>query len=217
LDPDGDGGFDYGIWLRPWGELWDQEIDRGEKIPPGYEAYLAELENSGGGGSGSGGSGDSPSAPAPSGGGSGGNVLTSEGAAGTLTVTIPSGWGDIPYGSALSEGDPYGVRVFWDTGDSLDFMFSPYMTISVLFEGRVFEAETSKSDYTGVTDIKPVTLGNYTWNGFIGTINGYLKTIIWAKDGGDFIKIELDMENSRGSLSLDDEDVKTIISSIALG
>jgi len=224
-DPDGDGGFDYGIWLRPRGELWDQEIARGERIPPGYEVYLATLEGGGGivgGGSVGGGSGDSGSdsdagsAGAPSGGGGGGNESSYTGAAGTLTVNVPSGWADMPFGSTLSDGDPYGLRVYWDTGDSLDYIFSPTVVISVIYESQVFEAQTSKSEYTGVTDLQPVTLGGYTWNGFTGTTNDYLKTIIWANDGSDVIKIEFDMNNSKGTLSLDDADVKAIISSITL-
>ena len=212
VDPEGDGGFDYMIVLRPWGELWDQEIERGERIPPGYEAYLAALESGGGGGGG----GDAPSAPATSGGGASGNAARSEGAAGTLTVSVPSGWADMPFESAMSDGDPYGIRVFWDTGDSLDYVFSPTVVISVFFEGQVFEAQTKKSDFTGVTDVKPVTLGNYTWNGFTGTENDYLRTVIWADDGKDVIKVVIDMNNSKGPLSLDDADVKAIISSIAL-
>ena len=52
IDIDGD-GFEYMYGFRPYGALWEDEISRGskQKVPPGYEGYIAELNGGGSGGS----------------------------------------------------------------------------------------------------------------------------------------------------------------------
>lgn len=38
-----DDGFEFVFTMRPFGELWDEEIANDDKIPPGYDSYLEHL------------------------------------------------------------------------------------------------------------------------------------------------------------------------------
>ena len=208
-DPEGDGSFHYMFVFRPWGELWEQEEREGLRMPPGYADYVASLESGGTGGGG----GTSTSAPASS----GGNNVVSPGAAGTLSVAVPSsGWGHMVFESAISDPDPYGVKVFLDTGDDYDSLFSLGLSISVFQGGQMFEMNLKKSDFIGVKDLPQVSLGNYTWNAYTGDYYDVPTTLLWTEDGSDIISVQIGLKNSKQTLSLDDADVKAIISSITL-
>ena len=207
-DPEGDGSFHYMLVFRPWGEPWEQEEREGMRMPPGYADYVASLESGGSGGGG----GTSTSAPA-----TGGNAVVSPGAAGTLSVAVPaSGWGHMVFESAISDPDPYGVKVFLDTGDDYDSLFSLGLSISVFQGGQMFEMNIKKSDFKGVKDLPQVSLGNYTWNGYTGDYYDVPTTLLWTEDGSDIISVQIGLKNSKQELSLDDADVKAIISSITL-
>jgi len=88
-DPGGDGSFQYQFRLRPWGDLWEQEVNEGLPLPPGFDAYIASL-----GSGGSGGAEDTPSDQTASADNTGGGNALSHSANGVaFTVTIPEeGW-----------------------------------------------------------------------------------------------------------------------------
>ena len=52
IDPEltGADGFEYIFSFRPHGDKWDEEIDDGGILPPGYDDYIAELGPEGSGG-----------------------------------------------------------------------------------------------------------------------------------------------------------------------
>jgi len=212
-DPEGDGSFDYMFVFRPWGELWEQEVRDGLMMPPGFAYYLASLDGGGSGSGGGGGSGsDTSSSPAST----GGDTAQSKGAAGTLSVLVPDGFGALPFESALGDDDPYGVKVFIDTGDDYDSLFSLGLSISVFLGGEMIDFNIKRSDFNGASDIQPLNLGNYTWKGYKGDLYDVPTVVLFADDGSDVISVVMGMKNSKQTLSLDDADVKAIISSIAL-
>jgi len=144
------------------------------------------------------------------------SVAAQQGSAGTVSASVPNGWESILIESALSDNDPYGMVVYLDTGDSLDMFFAPGLHISVFREGEMFGKNMSKDEFLNSSDLAPLTLGNYTWNGYTGEYKSIPVTVLWTQTGKDIIEIKIELKNVNGEISLNDADVRAIISSVLL-
>ena len=156
-----------------------------------------------------------------SGGGSGKGAPHSTGA---FSVSVPKGWEVMPfYHMGTEDVDQKTVAVH--KGSAMEFrsMFVPGMQIQI-HSGSGFSAERNVSFYQDVKEMQPVKLGNYTWKGYTALASGlsgvtYDRPFVymWTEAGNDknFV-VAIWTEATGGKISLDDADVKAIISSITL-
>lgn len=71
-----------------------------------------------------------------------------------------------------------------------------------------------KELYEETADLEPITIGNYTWNGFTGESIGTPIAILWTgEEGAGQIQLTICLENG-DKISLEDADVQAIIASI---
>lgn len=67
---------------------------------------------------------------------------------------------------------------------------------------------------TEAVDLEPVTIGDYTWNGFTGKSIGTPIAVLWTgEEGEDQIQLTICLKNG-DKISLEDADVQAIIASI---
>ena len=76
--------------------------------------------------------------------------------------------------------------------------------------------EPMKELYEDAADLEPVTIGDYTWNGFTGTSLDTPIAVLWTgEQGSGQILVTLCLENG-DKISLEDADVQAIIASIQI-
>jgi len=140
-----------------------------------------------------------------------------KGDAGTLSVSVPSGWADDDFGPPFGGNDPYGVKVYKGKADEMtDLFYAPAVNVSVYPKGEMFNKNMSKEKFTNASDLASVQLGNYTWKGYTGVFDDYPTSVLWAEQGANIIEARIDLETRKGKITLNDADVQLIIKSITL-
>lgn len=125
--------------------------------------------------------------------------------AGSFTVLVPAGW------VAFQESDN-SVRIIKD-GTSIDDSWSKN---SILMEWHPnASGSIDTSNYSDPKDINGLTLGDYTYNGTIGTIPGdWGAGMLMAEHDGGYFLANMYLRVGSLEISLDDADVQAILASI---
>ena len=137
------------------------------------------------------------------------------GSAGTLSVLVPCGWADFITESALDSKDSYGIKVYIDTGSEFDPFYAPAVKVSIFCQGEMFGVNQNKDMFSNSSDLAPLALGNYIWNGYTGLYDDYPTTVLWAEEGKNIIEITIVLKTSKGEISLENKDVRDIIASVS--
>ena len=131
---------------------------------------------------------------------------------GILRVLVPSGW-KLFYGiDSECRTTQKKVHIYKDAKLETDIF--THAGITICFFDRQNYYLSPKFIYDNVADMEAFTLGAYTWNGYTCTSLGYPYTMLEAKQDGCVFQVMILMKNGEHEISLDDEDVKTILESL---
>lgn len=136
---------------------------------------------------------------------------------GNISVLVPDGWmafHGVDYFEDYDEGyDPNVVNVVKDGEDEFSMFTNPY--IQIYYYGADSDMYVAKELYEDAEDIDPITLGNYTWEGFTAESLDMPFTLLYTEDGDDQFQVTIWTKTDEGEISLDDADAQAIIASIA--
>lgn len=128
-----------------------------------------------------------------------------------FSVTAPSGWGVIKRTIDGSEKDDQ-VYVIKDGEIQTDTLSHPNVLVS--YYKNASDYALTKSSFKDASDISSFKEGDLTWEGYTYTYSGTSSACITAKDGDALWVCTLVLEKGDEKISLDDEDVKSILSSL---
>ena len=136
---------------------------------------------------------------------------------GNISALVPDGWMGFhgaDYFEEYAEGyDPNVIQIAKGAKSEWDLFSKPYIMISYFGSDNPM-MEPTKEFYEEAADIEPITIGNYTWNGFTGKSIGTPIAVLWTgEEAADQIQITMCLENG-DKISLEDADVQAIIASI---
>ena len=154
--------------------------------------------------------GDKPENPADS----GNNVETAEKAhsTGAFSFIVPKGWLEIPF-SLNGEPNPKAAGIYKGAKSEFDMITKPGIQINCPSSGARISA--NKNSFSNVSELTPLKLANYTWEGFTGEINGVPHAILWDTGKKDDFQVTVCLEQGE-KISLTDADVLSILASIKL-
>ena len=136
-----------------------------------------------------------------------------------VSASVPDGWKAFPFYSG-GEESPNTFSVHKGALTALDQWATPGVQIQLFPDGSGFGSQTQKDMYEDVEDLAPLTLGDYTWEGFSGLSKNSAGeyalpfAILWTDAGNDKIQITVWLEQEGNTITLMDWDVQAIISSI---
>ena len=137
---------------------------------------------------------------------------------GVFSISAPDGWTAVNVPDTLKEYDgkvnPNGCYVIKGGTSAADMINCPYIWVVYYENGSRYSS--SKGFYDNVKDLDPFELGGRTWKGFTFSSMDVPGASITAEDGGHLWVVNLSPERKDLSFSLEDEDVKAILSSIKL-
>ena len=132
---------------------------------------------------------------------------------GILRVFVPSGW-KLFYGiDSDGTASPKKLHIYKDAQTESDIFSKAGITVCFFGKNEIFLS--TRVFYDNVCDIEPFESGSRLWNGFTCTSFGYPYTILESTQGGVTFQVMILKENGEHSISMDDDDVKMIIESIA--
>ena len=131
---------------------------------------------------------------------------------GDFSFLVPAGWLEIPF-TLNGEPNPTAAGVYKGAKTEFDMLTKPGFQINCPSSGARISA--SKSWYDNVSDLEPLKLSNYTWEGFTGEMVGTPYAVLWDADKKDDFQVTVCLENG-SKISLDDADVLSILGSIKL-
>ena len=129
-----------------------------------------------------------------------------------VRVTVPDGW--MAFCGTDSGGKTTPKKVHIYKGISLQTDIFTHAGITVCYFGKEDPYLSPKSFYENVTDMEPLSLGPYIWNGYTCTSMGYPYTMLDAKKDGCVLQVMILMKNGDHEISLNDADVRLIIGSL---
>jgi len=132
---------------------------------------------------------------------------------GVLRVAVPAGWGVFCGVDSEGRTSRKKVHIYKAAGQETDIL--THAGITVCFFGRQELYLSPKFFYDDVKDMEAFTLGAYTWNGYTCTSFGYPYTMLEAEHDGCVLQVMILMKNGEHEISLEDEDVKIILESLA--
>lgn len=136
---------------------------------------------------------------------------------GEVSALVPEGWigfHGADYWEEYEEGyDPTVIQIVKDGETEFDMFTHPYLQIS--YFPADYELYDSRDVYENVEDVEPVTIGDYTWEGFSGTSLDTPITLLSTVSGDNQFQVIMCTKMSEGEISLDDADVQAILASIA--
>jgi len=139
--------------------------------------------------------------------------------AGNISALVPDGWKMFPFYSG-GEESPNTFSVHKGALTALDQWSTPGVQIQLFPDGSGFGSNTQKDMYEDVMDLAPLTLGDYTWEGFSGlsknSAGEYVLpfAILWTDAGNDTIQVTVWLEQEGNTITLLDADVQAILTSI---
>lgn len=133
---------------------------------------------------------------------------------GKFRVAVPDGW--LAFCGIDSEGKttPKTVHVYKDCLIETDIF--THVGLTFCFFGKKDYYLPTRFFYDNVSDIDPVTIGAYTWNGYTCTSLGYPYTMLETENDGRVFKVMILMKNGDHELLLTDPEVQNILESLAL-
>ncbi len=136
---------------------------------------------------------------------------------GNISALVPDGWMGFhgtDYFDEHEEGyDPNVIQIVKGAKSEWDLLTKPYIMIGYYDADNAMMTPT-KDIYDESVDLEPVTIGNYTWNGFTGKSIGTPIAVLWTgEEGEDQIQLTICLENG-DKISLEDADVQAIIASV---
>ena len=131
---------------------------------------------------------------------------------GILRVFVPTGW-KLFYGID-SEGrtSPKKLHVYKDAQTEFDIFSKAGITICHYGKDEIFLS--IKNFYDDVCDLEPFECGKHLWNGYTCNSLGYPYTMLTSTSDGVTLYVMILTENGEHKISLDDEDVRSILASI---
>ncbi len=132
---------------------------------------------------------------------------------GILRVFLPSGW-KLFYGiDSDGKASPKKLHIYKDAQTELDIFTKAGITICFYGENEIFLSP--RFFYDDACDIEPFESGGKLWNGFTCSSFGYPYTMLDSKDNGVTFQVMILTKNGEHEISLNDEDVRAVIESIA--
>jgi len=131
---------------------------------------------------------------------------------GYFSVVVPEGW--MAFCGIDSEGKTTAKKVHIFKDAKLETDIFTHVGITICFFGKEDYYLSPKSFYDNVADTEPFTLGTYTWNGYTCTSFGYPYTMLEAREDGCVFQVMILMKNGEYEISLEDEDVQSVLKSI---
>ena len=133
-------------------------------------------------------------------------------------VLVPDGWKGFEVSDFTSdeEGamDPNSLQICKDGETELDIFTKPY--VQIFHYGPEDTMYTPDSSwYDDVEDLEPMTIGDRTWNGFTGSSLDVPMAVLWTEGAEHSYQLNIVLESSEGSITLDDADFQAIVASIA--
>ena len=139
--------------------------------------------------------------------------------AGNISALVPDGWKMFPFYSG-GEESPITFSIHKGALSAMDQRYTPGVQIQLFPDGSGFGSNTQKDIYEDVMDLAPLTLGDYTWDGFSGLSMDSNReytlpfAILWTDAGNDKIQVTVWLEMEEIAITLLDADVQAIITSI---
>lgn len=137
---------------------------------------------------------------------------------GTFSVKVPDGWKAIPVTDPFAEEpntlDPDALHIGKGIEAEMDLFTNPYIRVD--YFGPDLEWSSPKDFYEDPQDLEPFTTGSYTWEGFTVAEFGTVNAILVSHNGDQTFQVSVILENGDKKISLEDEDVRLILESIAL-
>jgi len=132
---------------------------------------------------------------------------------GILRVFVPSGW-KLFYGiDSDGNASPKKLHIYKDAETEFDIFSKAGITICFYGKNEIYLS--TRSFYSDVRDIEPFERSDKLWNGFTCTSFDYPYTMLDAKHNGATFQVMILMKNGEHEISLEDEDVRSILESIA--
>ncbi len=133
---------------------------------------------------------------------------------GRFRVTVPDGW--MAFCGTDSGGKITPKKVHIYKGISLQTDIFTHAGITICFFGKEDYYLSPKNFYENIVDMKSITLGPYTWNGYTCTSLGYPYTMLDTERYGCIFQVMILMKNGEHEISLEDADVRLIIGSLTV-
>ena len=132
-----------------------------------------------------------------------------------FTASIPDGWTAVPVPDMLKKFDgktnPEQLYVIKGGTTADDIMKFPYIWVNYYKDAKVYAS--AKSMYENPQDIT-VSVGSENWEGYTYTSAGYPGCCLTYKQGDSLWVCLFVLENGENSISVDDKDVQSILSSL---
>lgn len=133
-----------------------------------------------------------------------------------FTVSVPGGWKAAPVADMLKKYDgvtnPDQVYIIKGGNTAEDIMRYPYIWASYYKDASTYLS--SKGFYQDAEDLAPADIGGKTWEGYKYTSSGYPGACLTCKDGNAIWVCNFVLKNGANEITIQDEDVKTILSSL---
>jgi len=176
--------------------------------------------NSSGGSGGTGGSSANTTQPSPTPASTGSAGVKGEThSAENISALVPEGWKAFPFYSGGDES-PNTFSIHKGALTTMDQWYTPGVQIQIFPDGSGFGSNIQKDMYEDVMDLAPLTLGDYTWEGFSGLSKDnsgeYTRpfALLWTDAGNDKIQVTVWLEMEEITITLLDADVQAILASI---
>lgn len=135
-----------------------------------------------------------------------------------ISAAVPEGWKAFPGADFFKNypeepGDPHVIRIHKGALDDFDQFLTPGIQINYTENGRMMLIV--KDVYQDVRDLAPIIIGDTAWQGFSAVSAGYPLIVLWVTHPHQ-IQVFIWPEMEKGSVSLEDDDVRMIIGSISV-
>ena len=135
---------------------------------------------------------------------------------GNFSALIPEGWTAFPVSDMWSDDadakDPDALQICKGGESEWDLFSKPYIKFD--YYGPDNDMMTPSSEwYDEVTELAPITAGDYTWNGF-SCVSGSPMTILWTENGDYQFQATIWTNQGDGAISITDADVLAILASV---
>ncbi len=133
-----------------------------------------------------------------------------------FTVSVPDGWSAAPVADTLKKFDgktnPEQLYILKGGKTAEEIFKYPYIWVNYYKDANKYAS--AKSMYSNAEDLAPLEISGKTWEGYKYTSSGYPGTCLTCKDGEALWVCLFVLENGENKIDIQDEDVKTILSSL---
>ena len=137
--------------------------------------------------------------------------------AGNVSAFIPKGWTAFPVADVFADdgaNDPDAVTICKDGKDDFDLLTKPFVRIDFYGPDSIMQ-EPDPTWYSDTEVLKPMKLGDHTWNGFTAVESDKKLAVLWTDVEGDVqYQASVWLDASEGSITLEDADVRAILEKV---